>query len=84
VEAATMLRLHVPQAGRHGASPATGGDASDLLERGDALYYDGIGALFAGASDPTDTLRWKDVYDAVHKALVRCVEAAGGLSRLVR
>ena len=84
VDAATMVRLRVPDAGRRSASSTAAGDASNLLERGDALYYEGVGVLFAGSSDPTDTLRWKDVYDAVHKALARCVEAADGLSRLVR
>lgn len=84
VDAAALLHVRVPNAGRRADPDHPSGGAAELLERGDALYYAGVGALFDGRSGASEVLRWKDIYDAVHQALARCMSAADVLSRFMR
>jgi predicted phosphate transport protein (TIGR00153 family) len=43
-----------------------------LEEEGDAIYQDAIGALFAGAPDPIEVIKWKEIYDKVEDAVDEC------------
>jgi uncharacterized protein Yka (UPF0111/DUF47 family) len=43
-----------------------------LCEEGIAIYDQASGALFSGAPDALEVLRWKEVYDALEQALTEC------------
>lgn len=45
-------------------------------ERGDAIYQDAVGALFAVPMDPLDLIKWKDIYDRLEDATDECQHAA--------
>ena len=45
-------------------------------ERGDALYQDAVGTLFAAPIDPLDLIKWKDIYDRLEDATDECQHAA--------
>lgn len=47
-----------------------------LEEQGDAVYHDGVGALFEGTPDPITVIKWKELYDTLERALDRCQTAA--------
>lgn len=82
VDAAEALHRSVPAADTP-LRPAEGAGSVDRLAGdGESTYYAGVGELFSAPSNPADALRWKDVYDAVHHALGRCIEAAGALHRI--
>lgn len=78
-----MLHLTVPDAGiRTTPTPAHREPFAELRKNGDALYYAGIGALFSGSDNASNVLRWKDMYDVAHQALVRCADATDALTRI--
>ena len=45
-------------------------------ERGDAVYQDAVGALFATPVDPLELIKWKDIYDRLEDATDECQHAA--------
>ena len=45
-------------------------------ERGDAVYQDAVGALFAAPMDPLEVIKWKDIYDRLEDATDECQHAA--------
>jgi uncharacterized protein len=47
-----------------------------LEEEGDALYHDGVAALFAGGQDPLDVIKWKELYDRLEEAVDECEHTA--------
>jgi uncharacterized protein Yka (UPF0111/DUF47 family) len=47
-----------------------------LEEEGDALYHDAVGALFAGAPDPIEVIRWKEIYESLEQAIDQCMGVA--------
>jgi uncharacterized protein len=55
-----------------------------LATRGDALYYEGVGALFAGAPDAVEVLRWKEIYEKLGPALASCERAAAVFEQLAK
>lgn len=81
--ATAALRDAVPQVGLRSAEAASRcAEVRRLGEVGDALYYEGVGALYEGTPDPTQVLRWQDVYEKVRFALERCAQAAAVLAQL--
>ncbi|MDQ2889875.1 MAG: DUF47 family protein [Gemmatimonadota bacterium] len=40
-----------------------------LEEEGDAIYHQSMGALFDGAADAIEVIKWKELYDKVEDAL---------------
>jgi uncharacterized protein len=55
-----------------------------LIAEGDTIYYDGVGALFLGAPDAVEVLRWKDIYGTLRHALQCCGRSAGVLAQVTR
>jgi uncharacterized protein Yka (UPF0111/DUF47 family) len=53
-----------------------------LAHVGEALYYDGVGALFAGTPDVVDVVRWKDIYDKLRRGLESCARSADVIDQL--
>jgi predicted phosphate transport protein (TIGR00153 family) len=47
-----------------------------LEEEGDAIYQEAVGALFAGAPDPLEVLKWKEMYDTLERAIDSCMGVA--------
>jgi uncharacterized protein Yka (UPF0111/DUF47 family) len=45
-------------------------------ERGDAIYQEAVGALFATPMDALDLIKWKDIYDRLEDATDECQHAA--------
>ena len=41
-------------------------------EDGDAVYSDAVGALFRGAPDALEVIKWKELYDNIEHALDEC------------
>ena len=53
-----------------------------LEEEGDAIYREAIESLFAGAPDPLEVIKWKDVYDKLEDAIDRCEDVANVLESI--
>jgi predicted phosphate transport protein (TIGR00153 family) len=51
-------------------------------EEGDALYHQAVGALFAGAPDPLEVIKWKELYDTLERALDQCEDVANVLESI--
>lgn len=47
-----------------------------LEEEGDAIYHEAVGALFAGAPNPLDVIKWKEMYDTLERAIDSCMGVA--------
>ncbi|HEU0299839.1 MAG TPA: DUF47 family protein [Longimicrobium sp.] len=47
-------------------------DLERINDEGDAIYASAVEALFEGAPDPLEVLRWKEVYDQLQQALEHC------------
>ena len=43
-----------------------------LEEEGDALYHDGVAALFSRGRDPLDVIKWKELYDRLEDICDEC------------
>jgi uncharacterized protein Yka (UPF0111/DUF47 family) len=82
VDASAMLHASVPNAGIYAPASGNVGTLAELQKRGDVLYYTGVGALFNGSPNTSDVLRWKDIYDTVHRALSKCADAADVLTHI--
>ena len=50
-----------------------------LEEEGDAIYHEAVGALFAGAPDPLEVIRWKEVYETLEIAIDQCMGVANAV-----
>jgi len=51
----------------------------ELEEEGDALYHAAVGALFAGAPDAIEVIRWKEVYETLEIAIDQCMGVANAV-----
>jgi uncharacterized protein len=47
-------------------------DMERINDEGDAIYASAVEALFEGAPDPLEVLRWKEVYDQLQQTLEKC------------
>lgn len=47
-----------------------------LEEEGDALYHDGVAALFADGHEPLEVIKWKELYDRLEEAVDECQHTA--------
>ena len=55
-----------------------------LAEEGIAVYDQASGALFSGAPEAMEVLRWKEVYDALEHALAECRSVQNLLSSIAQ
>ena len=53
-----------------------------LEEEGDAVYHEAVGALFDGAVDPLEVMKWKDIYDTLEDAIDECEDVANVLASI--
>jgi len=53
-----------------------------LEEEGDAVYHEAVGALFSGAPDPLDVIKWKEMYDTLERTIDSCMGVAQALQSL--
>ena len=53
-----------------------------LEEEGDAVYAEAMGALFQGAPDPLDVIRWKEIYDKLEDAVDLCDDVSNVLESI--
>jgi hypothetical protein len=51
-------------------------------EAGDAIWEEGVSALFAGAPDPLEVLVWKEMYDMLEEGLDACDDVANALESI--
>ena len=70
---------HLPDATRVTANTR---EVKRLEEEGDAVFGEAMSALFAGAPDPLEALRWKEMYGNLEEALDTCAHAAGTVEGL--
>lgn len=61
---------------------ARGRDIKLREEEGDQLYHQAVGELFAGAPDPLDVIKWKELYDTLERALDQCEDVANVLESI--
>ena len=54
----------------------------NLVEEGDAIYHEAVGALFAGNPDPLEVIRWKEVYETLEIAIDQCMGVANALQSI--
>src|SRR5947199_1354434 len=55
----------------------------DLEDEGDRLNRAAVAELFAGADDPLDVIRWKDIYEQLEEAVDACENAADVLEAIL-
>ena len=53
-----------------------------LEEEGDALYHDGVAALFDRRHDPLDVIKWKELYDRLEDTTDECQHVVQLVQRL--
>ena len=53
-----------------------------LEEEGDALYHDGVAALFDQRHDPIDVIKWKELYDRLEDTTDECQHVVQLVQRL--
>ena len=53
-----------------------------LEEEGDAVYHEAVGALFDGAVDPLEVMKWKDIFDTLENAIDECENVANVLASI--
>jgi len=54
-----------------------------LEDQGDGILRDALGALFRGERiDPLIVIRWKDIYEALERALDACETAANVIANI--
>lgn len=58
-------------------------DMEPLAHEGQEIYDRAIEALFAGAPDPVDVIRWKEVYDLLEHAVEQCKDVETALSSII-
>ena len=58
---------------------AQAAEIKKLEEEGDAIYHEAVGALFAGAPDPLEVIRWKEVYETLEIAIDQCMGVANAV-----
>jgi len=59
-------------------------ELKSLEDEGDRILRDALGALFRGeAIDPLIVIRWKDIYEALERALDACETAANVIANIV-
>ncbi|MGH3137483.1 MAG: DUF47 domain-containing protein, partial [Gaiellaceae bacterium] len=69
--------------GMHGVQQALV-ELKSLEDAGDRILRDALGALFRGeAIDPLIVIRWKDIYEALERALDACETAANVIANIV-
>jgi predicted phosphate transport protein (TIGR00153 family) len=61
---------------------AQAAEIKKLEEEGDAIYHEAVGALFAGAPDPLEVIRWKEVYETLEIAIDQCMGVANALQSI--
>jgi uncharacterized protein Yka (UPF0111/DUF47 family) len=57
-------------------------DMEPLAHEGQSIYDHAVEALFAGAPDPVDVIRWKEVYDVLEQAVEHCHRVDQALSSI--
>lgn len=58
-------------------------DMEPLAHEGQAIYDSAVEALFAGAPDPVDVIRWKEVYDLLEHTVEQCRAVENALASIV-
>jgi uncharacterized protein Yka (UPF0111/DUF47 family) len=53
-----------------------------LAHEGQDIYDHAVEALFAGAPDPVEVIRWKEVYDVLEQAVEQCRHLDQALARI--
>ena len=51
----------------------------ELEEEGDGVYHTAMGRLFAGAPDPLEVIKWKELFDTLEHSLDRCDDVSNVL-----
>ena len=58
-------------------------ELKNLEDEGDRILRDALGSLFRGeAIDPLIVIRWKDIYEALERALDACETAANVIANI--
>lgn len=55
----------------------------DLENQGDDIHHAAVAELYAGAGDPIEVMKWKEIYDLTERAIDRCEDIADVLERLL-
>lgn len=58
-------------------------DMEPLAHEGQAIYDHAVEALFAGAPDPVEVIRWKEVYDLLEHIVEKCGAVEDALFSIV-
>ena len=78
-QAAEHIAIAVTAIRRPSEVSAQASQIKKLEEEGDAIYHDAVGALFAGAPDPIEVIRWKEVYETLEIAIDLCMGVANAV-----
>jgi predicted phosphate transport protein (TIGR00153 family) len=82
VQAADHIATAVNAIKRPALVSAQAAEIKKLEEEGDAIYHEAVGALFAGAPDPLEVIRWKEVYETLEIAIDQCMGVANALQSI--
>jgi predicted phosphate transport protein (TIGR00153 family) len=82
VQAADHIATAVIAIKRPAQVSAQAAEIKKLEEEGDAIYHEAVGALFAGAPDPLEVIRWKEVYETLEIAIDQCMGVANALQSI--
>jgi uncharacterized protein len=82
VQAADHIATAVVAIKKPALVSAQAAEIKKLEEEGDAIYHEAVGALFAGAPDPIEVIRWKEVYETLEIAIDQCMGVANALQSI--
>lgn len=58
-------------------------EVNNLEEKGDALYYDSVHALFLNSKDPVELLVWTEIFNRLEKCCDACESVANDIESIV-
>jgi uncharacterized protein Yka (UPF0111/DUF47 family) len=82
VEAAALIEKSVNEVKKPKNVAENGREMKRLEEAGDAVYQEAVGALFSGAPDPLDVIKWKELFDKIEEAIDECDDVSNVLESI--
>ena len=53
-----------------------------LVEEGDTIYHEAVGALFGGSPDALEVIKWKEIFDKLEDAIDACHQVGNVLESI--
>ncbi len=82
VDAAEFLERGVSGIRKPSDVHAAAIEVKRIEEEGDAVYHEAVGALFRGAPEPLDVIRWLELYDVLEETIDSCMAVVHALQSI--